>query len=124
MAKPSAEHVDLMFPNRYLKAADLRGKDVTLTVDHVKIEELKRTDGSSDNKPIVYFAEMVKRQGDDNKVLVLGKTTAMQIAASHGKTTEAWHGKKITLYPARVKAFGEMVDAIRIRLPDEKRRGA
>lgn len=121
MGQPSAEHVDLMFPNRYLKAANLQGKDVTLTIKKVQIEELKRTDGTADRKPIVYFEEMAKRAGDDSKVLVLGKTTAMQIAASHGKRTDSWAGKKITLYSARVKAFGTEVDAIRIRIPGQRR---
>lgn len=121
MAEASATHVDLMFPNRYLKAANLEGKDVTLTIADVRMEKLKRVDGTSDNKPIVYFEEMKTRTGDDAKVLVLGKTTAMQVAASHGKKTQGWKGKRITLYPAKVQAFGKTTDAIRIRIPDERR---
>lgn len=119
MSEPSADHVDLMFPNRYLKSGDLKGKDVPLTISKVEMEELTRTDGNEELKPVVHFAEMENRSGDDKKVLVLGKTTSRQIASLHGKRTADWRGKKITLYPTMVKAWGKMVEAIRVLTPDE-----
>ncbi len=121
MAKASADHVDLMFPNRYLKAADMKGREVEMTIDSVVMETLKRSDGSEDLKPVVYFVETKDRKDADRKVLVLGKTTAAQIASLHGKGTGGWTGKKVTLYSAKVKAFGETVDAVRVKVPSKKR---
>lgn len=107
-------HVRLMFPNEYLCAADLRGKDVTLTIREVKQEELRSQDGGTEPKWILYFDEM-KGRGKDEKRLVLNKTNAVTIAKLHGSDSEGWKGKKIVVHPAMVKSFGEMVEAIRIR---------
>ncbi len=116
MSEPSLDHVDLMFPNRYLKAADLRGNEWTGTIEKVVIEELHRVGGGKEKKPVVHFAEMSKRKPDDRKVLVLNKTNARLIAKLHGNKPKEWTGCKVTLYPTRVKAKGgAMVDALRIK---------
>jgi hypothetical protein len=38
------------------------------------------------------------------------------IAEMYGAETDHWHGKKITLYPARVEFQGRIVTAIRVHL--------
>jgi len=108
-------HVRLMYPNEYLCAADLHGKDVTLTISAIGQETLKRTDGSEDSAWILDFSEMEKREGTDRKRLVLNKTNATTIAAQHGPENGEWVGKKITVYPTTTRAFGEIVECIRIR---------
>lgn len=122
MSEPSLDHVDLMFPNRYLKAADLRGKDWTGTIAKVEFEDLQMVGGAKVRKPIVHFQEMAKRAEDDRKVLVLGKTTARQVASLHGNKPREWAGRQITVFPTRVRFGKNMVDAIRILTPDEERR--
>lgn len=124
MSGPSLDHVDLMFPNRYLKAADLRGKDWTGTIEKVELEELVRVGGQSETKPVVHFVEMAKRTGDDKKVFVLNKTNSRLVASVHGNKPMEWAGKRITLYPTKVKFGLDMVEAIRVRQPEKKRRGA
>ena len=46
----------LLFPNLYLAAVDLHGKDADLTIRRVIVEELKTKNGS-ERKPIMYFEE-------------------------------------------------------------------
>ncbi len=110
-------HYELMFPSRYLRASDLRGKDVTMTIATVRVEELTMVGGRKADKPVVYFDETRKRakDPDDEKRLVINKTNAKTIAAKYGTDTDGWTGKKITLYPAMVRFGGDTVEAIRIR---------
>lgn len=111
-------HASLLFPNEFLCAADLRDKDVTLTISRLSREELK-TDKGDEPKWILYFQEMEERHRRDkstlNKRLVLNKTNAKSIAKVCGSETDDWSGKRITLYATTCKAFGEIVDCIRIR---------
>lgn len=106
----------LLFPNEYLGAADLRGKDVTLTVARLALEDL-RTESGTERKPVLYFVELEERakKNQINKKLVLNKTNARSIMAVHGTETNDWKGKKITLYATTCQAFGQTVDCIRIR---------
>lgn len=101
-------HYKLLFPSNYVGAHDLKGKDVTLTIEAVAIEELTMAGGKTENKPIVRFKGA-------SKALVLNKTNAKSIAKQHGKTTDDWIGKQITLYPTTTKCGRETVDCIRIR---------
>ena len=94
--------IDSAFPGQYLKAADLQGKKVTVTMSHVDMEEI-----GSDHKPVLYFI------GKD-KGLVLNKTNSNTIAAMHGYETEDWQGKSITLVEAMVDFQGRTVAAIRV----------
>lgn len=111
-------HIDLMFPSLYLKAADLQGRDVTLTIRRVSLDELTRQGGSKEMKPVVYFketADKAQRTGQDEKRLVLNKTNAHSIRDLYGPETDGWAGKRITLYSARVTFGRQTVDAIRVR---------
>ena len=95
---------DVFQSGEYLKAADLQGKNVNLTVSHVDFKEVEQ----GKTKPIVHF------NGTDKK-LVCNKTNAMLIAEMHGPETEGWAGKQITLYPTKVDFQGKLVDAIRVQ---------
>jgi hypothetical protein len=92
------------FPSDYLKAADLQGQAVTVTMSHVGLEKV-----GNDQKPILYF------QGKD-RGLVLNVTNAKKIAEMYGDDTENWTGGKIVLYEAMVDFKGDTVAAIRVRL--------
>lgn len=107
-------HVDLLFPSQWLKAADFRGKTVTVLIDRIDPRaDLKRTDGSSEKKPVVYFR-------GDWKPMVLNRTNGRIIAKLYGPEVTAWIGKTIMLRSEKVSSFGQMVDAIRV-VPEKPR---
>ena len=107
-------HYRLLHPNEYLCAADLHGKDVTLTISALK-QEVLRTEGGDEDRWVMYFKEMEGRPEKEKKRLVLNKTNATTISHLHGKETDGWIGKPITMYPTNTKAFGEIVECIRVR---------
>lgn len=107
----------LLFPSDYLAAPDLRGKDATLTIRRVLVEDLKTKEGT-EKKGIVYFEETkakADQDGTKEKRLVLNKTNAKTIAKMYGNEIEKWAGCRVTLFPTTTPAFGETVDCIRIR---------
>ena len=105
---PKFNHVDLLFPSKYLKAGDLRGKDVTVTIADIEPRHELKTERGSEEKPLMSFRGA-------KKGLVLNKTNAKTIAKLYGPEVTEWIGKPITLYAAEVPAFGEVVEAIRVR---------
>lgn len=102
-------HVDLMFPSKYLKAADFQGKEVTLTVATVKRDTLQLATGAKEQKYVLSFVET-------DKMFVLNKTNAKAIAAALNEPKAVkWPGQKITLYPTTCDAFGKKTDCIRAK---------
>ena len=115
-------HVRLLFPNKYLGAPDLKGKDVHLTI-HTLTSESLRTDKGDEQKWVLHFAEMQQRPESERKRLVLNKTNAGFIAKALGETdTESWIGRRITLYATTCQAFGATVDCVRVRTTAPKQR--
>jgi len=112
--------VRLLFPSLYLAAHDLQGKDATLTIRRWVVETL-RTKGGDEEKPVLYFDETLKKaekagDPDKEKRLVLNKTNALSIArALKEYEMDNWPGRKVTIYPTKDRAFGELVDCIRVR---------
>lgn len=95
--------IDEVYAGNSLKAADLEGSDVTMTIASA---EAKAFDDG--NKIAITFLET-------EKTLICNKTNARRIASLHGKEFDKWHGKKITLYPDLVDFKGDEVEAIRVR---------
>ena len=116
-------HYELLYPSKYLKASDLRGKDVTLTIcpeRGVRIDKVARKGGAKERKAVMFFVECAakaKKDEADEKALILNITNARTIAEIYGNDTDDWKGKRITLYPTKVETnFQEKrVDCIRIR---------
>lgn len=96
-----------MFDNEYLGSWDLQGRDVTVTIARVEARKLKSQRGEA-HKPVLYF------EGKE-KGFVCNKTNGRAIAGMYGTKTEAWVGKRITLYATTTSAGGETVDCIRVR---------
>lgn len=91
------------FPSKYLKASDLKGQHITVTIDRVEFESM---DGKQ--KPIVYF------KGKE-KGLVLNKTNSNAIEGMTGTPeTDEWAGVRVALFATKVEYQGKRVDAIRI----------
>lgn len=106
----------LMFPSKYVSAADLKGQDVTLTIQAVAIQKLESSDGNHKTKGVVSFEGA-------SKDWILNRTCAEACKLMWGPETNNWVGKRITLYPAKMKdPFGDgEIFAVRVRgSPDLK----
>jgi hypothetical protein len=93
------------FPSKYLKAADLQGREVRVTIANVEREKM-----GDDTKPVVYF------KGKE-KGVVLNKTNSNMIADAYGDDTEDWFGQDVILLSVMTDYAGKMTPAIRVRIP-------
>lgn len=108
-------HVDLLFPSKYAKAADLRGKHVPVVIERIAPrEKLMMQGGKSDQKPVVYL------RGKE-KGWILNKTNARAIAKVYGPEVTNWIGKTVVIMSAEVEARGEMVEAIRVSIEETRK---
>lgn len=97
------------FPSKYLRAADLQGRTTRVVINVIQLEEVG-TEGAGEHKPVIYFQ-------DKDKGLVLNKTNAATIAMAYGDDTDGWGGADLELFPMAVPFNGQMVPAIRVRVP-------
>lgn len=97
---------DQLFPARFLKAGQFGGKDVTLQISKVTLEELPGKNGP-EMRGILSFEKTPKQ-------LVLNKTNGLSLKAMFGRDTGAWVGKRVTFYPAPIQ-FEDNDLAIRVR---------
>src|SRR5262245_45548337 len=106
---------DEVFPSKYLKAADLKGKPRIVTIESAQYETLKGLDGKETQKIVLYFENVPKS-------LPLNATNFDAVCDSTGcPDTEDWPGKRIELYPTKTTMGGKLVDCIRIRRPSASR---
>src|SRR6266576_3493748 len=102
----TAMRISTAFPSKWLKAADLNGRPVTVTMSHVVMEDVS---GTGDPQPVLYF------QGKD-KGMVLNKTNGYKIAEIFGDDTKEWTGRQIVLFEAMVSFQGRTVPGLRVRI--------
>ncbi len=97
---------DEMYPGRFLKAGEFKGRDVNLTIVKAQLDELEGNKGT-ETKGVLTFAETPKQ-------LVLNKTNGLCIRAMFGRKVPDWVGKRVTFYPAKIDS--DMADiAVRVR---------
>lgn len=101
---------DDIFPSKYLKAADLKGKPVVVTIERAPTETLKNTEGKEQTKTVLYFVGA-------KKSLPLNMTNWDSCADICGDDTEEWPDHRIELCPTITTMGGKTVDCIRIRRP-------
>lgn len=89
---PTPVDWDELYPGRFMKAGEFKGKKPTLTIAAVKIDELEGNKGKQ-VKGIIFFKETEKQ-------LALNRTNGICIKAMHGRKVQEWVGKRITLYAA------------------------
>lgn len=94
---------DELYPARFLKAGELKGKRVTLTIADVDTDMLVSDDGKEKIKGFLTFKESPKQ-------VVLNKTNGLCLRTMFGRKLSEWLGKRIILFPD--KWNGE--DCIRI----------
>jgi hypothetical protein len=83
---------DQLYPGRFIKAGELLGKKVTLTIADVDLEDLVGEDGKPKAKAIVAFRET-------EKSLVCCKTNGICLKEMFGKQISEWIGKRVTIFP-------------------------
>jgi hypothetical protein len=85
------------------------GQDMILTIKSVSREMVSGADGKKEECTIIRFAEAVKP--------MIANTTNQKMIQKIYRTPyiEDWAGRKIQIYSESVKAFGDTVDALRIR---------
>ena len=95
----------------YLGAYALEpGKDLILTIDSSGEEEFTGTSGKKENGLLIRFKE------PGVKPMICNATNAKAITKLVGSPyVEDWSGQKIALFSQEVSAFGETVDALRVR---------
>lgn len=101
----------------YLGAYSLEpGQDIVLTIERVQVETVTGPDGKKEECMVCHWMER-------EKPMILNSTNAKMIQKLL-KTPyiEEWSGHRIQIGVEMVKAFGEIVDALRVRnfLPEEK----
>ena len=101
--------MDIMeqYPSKYLTAADLKGKEYTLEILGVAMEEVS----NGELKPIMQL------KGAD-KGLVVNKTNATNLAYMFGPETGQWTGQKVVLFAtATTTPNGQPTMGLRVRAP-------
>jgi len=93
------------FPSQYLKASDLGGREVRVTMARVEREKI-----GTDTKLILYF------KGKE-KGLVLNKTNAFAIGDAYGEDTEDWYDQPLIMFSIKTEYQGKIVDGLRCRVP-------
>lgn len=102
-----------IFGGNYLKAEDLGGRAVTVTIEDVEVKEFD--DGK---KLVIGFAGKEKK-------LVCNRTNASIIEEVTGESdTDNWIGKKVVLVVKKVEFQGKLVPAIRVDLNAVQQRPA
>lgn len=91
--------------------------DIVATIQYVKVENVTGPDGKKEDCAVAHFSER------DLKPMILNTTNMKMLEKLfHSKYIEDWAGRKIQIGVEAVKAFGDIVDALRIRkfLPREE----
>jgi hypothetical protein len=99
-------NINEIYQSNYLTAADLQGKEPTVTITQVEVA--KMNDGQA--KLCIYV-------NNKPKGVVLNKTNARAIAALYGDESARWVGKKVKLVTVWTDFQGKPVQAIRIIPP-------
>ena len=104
-------HWKKQFNYEYLGSYSLDGKkEAVVTVCRLAQEKVTGQQGRKEDCFVVYFREF-------DKGMILNRTNARAIEKVAGSgLVEDWVGVQVTLYVEKgVKAFGDVVDALRIR---------
>lgn len=95
----------------YLGAYSIEdGKDLILTIAYVRQEKVIGTDGKKEDCIVCHFSDK------GAKPMILNVTNCKTISKLYGTPLiEEWAGKRIQIGIEKVKAFGDVVEALRVR---------
>jgi hypothetical protein len=108
--KPIGKPVDWdeLYEGRFLKAGQLKGQKVTLTIESVDMYMLEGKKGP-EKKGVLAFKERPK-------LISLNKINGLCLRAMFGRDVTQWEGKRITIFPDVVKEAGAMQGDLCIRI--------
>jgi len=87
----------------------LPDEEKTLTIKETKKVKVKGPDGKDQECFVAYFSE-------DEKPMILNKTNCKTISKIYNSPyIEQWKGIRIVIIVQQVKAFGDFVDALRVK---------
>ena len=112
MANETKTHWKKLQHPDYIGAYELMdgtpNKELTVTITKVAREQITGADGKKEECTVCYL--------HGQKPMILNSTNQKVMQKLFDSPyIEDWSGKKMTLYVARVKAFGDTVDALRVR---------
>jgi hypothetical protein len=111
MAEKKKTHWKKAFDSDYLSSADVDEKDLILTIQNVKLEEVKGNDGQSKPRNIAHF----KEPNIKPMILNVGNSKIVKKFAG-SRYIEDWNNIPIQVYvDEKVRAFGEITEGLRIR---------
>jgi len=84
--------VALLFPGKFIKSVEFKGKSYTFTITKVELEDLEGEGGVKRPKAVVSFKESEKKW-------LMNRTNSECLKGMFGKETDAWIGKRVTLFP-------------------------
>lgn len=88
-----------------------RGEEKIVTIDYVRQETVTGPEGKKSECIVAHFKQ------PDAKPLILNHTNAKIIEKLFSTPyIEEWAGKSIVLIVSKIQAFGEQVDAVRVKL--------
>ena len=103
-------HWKKMVNTNYIGAHDLQpDQELTVTIESISHENVTNQDGQEEQC-------VVMRIKGAKKPMILNKTNMKIITKLFGTPyIEDWSGRKVIIYAAKVRAFGEMIEALRIK---------
>lgn len=114
---------DELYPGRFIKAGEFKGKKPTLTIKDVDLDNLIGDDGKEKVKGVISFVETPKQ-------LPLNKTNGICLRAMFGRKLAEWNGKRVILYAdkwngeeaTRVWGSPDITEpmAVEVKLPRKK----
>lgn len=109
----SLTHFKRLTNPNYLGAYSLDGgTDIMLTIKEIKVEPVIGSDGKKEDCAVCHWVE-------NEKPMIMNVTNLKMIAKVTGSDyIENWPGTKVRIGTEKVRAFGTVTDALRIR--DEK----
>ena len=83
------------------------GEELVCAISSTSIEVIKNKNGKDERVPVLQFTNAPP--------MVLNITNTKMIASLYGDLYDAWVGKSIQVYATKVKAFGAVTMALRVR---------
>jgi hypothetical protein len=97
--------------SKYMRAEDLT-QEKLLRIKSITVQMVGRGP-KQEQKPVVWFTNHAKG-------LPLNKTNNRTIRGAYGDDMERWAGKLIVVFPTQTDFGGQMVGALRVRIPPPK----
>ena len=100
------QHPDYIGAYELMDGSD--NKELTVTIKEIKREMITGADGKKEECTVCYLK--------GHKPMILNATNQKTMTKLFGSPyIEDWANKSMTLYVARIKAFGDTVDALRVK---------